>query len=389
MTTRPDTPPTDGAPEAVDDAPTASSRDWAGVATESRWRWTYALGFVLVIAGGFVAAVTNPALLERPRTPLIDGRWAEAYQAAFDAASPLLAPARLSWGVIDAVVFGQGRPGVLMGSEGWLFSREEYATVADAEAAIAAWVARIAAVRDALAERGVDLVVAIVPAKASIAEPYAPAPLPAAASGRFEALRAGLEEADVIVSDLRPALQSAAAGAPAFLRTDTHWTPAGAAAAAAAIAATVRTEAPFEGLGDTPFATEDDEVREHWGDLTVFLDLGPWLPHLGPPPDLVAAPRTRSLAAPSDDLFATVEVPVALVGTSYSADPTWNTIGALREALGSDVIDAAIAGLGAWEPMHRYLTGEALQGSPPEVVVWEIPERYVTLEGHVPEEAAW
>jgi len=232
-------------------------------------------------------------------------------------------------------------------------------------------------------------VVAIVPTKASIAEPYTPAPLPAAASGRFEALRAGLEEADVIVSDLRPALQSADAGTPAFLRTDTHWTPAGAAAAAAAIAATVRAQAPFEGLGETPFTTEHDELREHWGDLTVFLDLGPWLERLGPPADLVAMPRTRSLAPPSDDLFAEVQVPVTLVGTSYSADPTWNTVGALREALGSDVIDAAIAGLGVWEPMHRYLTGAALRGAPPEVVVWEIPERYVTLEGHVPEEAAW
>ncbi len=387
MTTRPDTPPR--APVSVDDAPTASSRAWAGVATSSRWRWTYAIGFLLVIAGGFVAAVINPALLERPQAPMIDGRWAEAYQAAFDAASPLLAPSRLSWGLIDVGVFGQGRPGVLVGSDGWLFSREEYATVADPEAAIAAWVARIAAVRDALAEHGVDLVVAIVPAKASIAERYTPAPLPAAASGRFDALRGGLDEANVIVSDLRPALHSAGADEPAFLRTDTHWTPAGAAAAAAAIAATVRAQAPFEGLGETPFTTEHDELREHWGDLTVFLDLGPWLEQLGPPPDLVAVPRTRSLAPPSDDLFAEVEVPVALVGTSYSADPTWNTVGALRVALGSDVIDAAIAGLGAWEPMHRYLTGEALRGAPPEVVVWEIPERYVTLEGHVPEEASW
>jgi alginate O-acetyltransferase complex protein AlgJ len=377
------------APEIVDDeAPTATSEPWVGVATESSWRWTYALAFLAVIVIGFVAAVTNPALRAWPAEPVIDGRWAEAYQDAFDTASPLLAPSRVTWGVIDTAVFGQGRRGVLIGSDGWLFSREEYATVPAAGEAIAAWVTRVAAVRDELASRNAQLVVAIVPAKASIATGHAPAPLPSAAAGRFDALLNGLRAQDVIVSDLRPAL-AAPGGEPTFLRTDTHWTPAGAAAAAAAIAATVRAHAPFTGLDETPFTTADGEAREHWGDLTAFLDLGPLLERLGPPPDRVTPRTTRSLAPPSDDLFADVAVPVVLVGTSYSADPTWNAVGALREALGSDVIDAAVTGLGPWEPMRRVLAGEALSASFPEVVIWEIPERYVTLAGHVPESAAW
>lgn len=391
MTTRREPPTTASASARFSDeeGATASSEHWAGVRKGSRWRTWYAAAFVLTLAVGSVAAVVNPALRQRHEATLADGGWADAYQAAFDAASPLLGPSRTVWGVIDTVLFGQGRPGVLVGADGWLYSREEYATVPEADTAIERWSERIALVRDELATHGATLVVAIVPSKASMVEAYAPAPLPSAAATRYDTLGGALSSRGVIVSDLRPALMAANGAGAAFLRTDTHWTPEGAAAAARSIADTVRTHAPYEALGETAFETTLGEPEPRWGDLTAFLDLGPLLDRLGPAPDVLAVPRTVSLAAPSTDLFAAVEIPVTLVGTSYSADPAWNTLGALREALGSDVVDAALTGLGPWEPMHRYLQGEALRSSPPEVVIWEIPERYVTLEGHVPEAAAW
>jgi len=357
-----------------------------GVGVTSRWRDAYALALTVVLAIGFMTAMVNPALRRSPDAPVLDGSWAEAYQAAFDRESPLLAPARTLWGVIDTVVFGQGRSGVLVGRDWWLFSREEYETVPQAEAAIERWADRIAAVRDALADQGAVLVVSVVPSKAAIVADFRPAPLPQAAASRYDQLQRALAERDVIVSDVREALVFSEAP---FLRTDTHWTPAGAAAAALAIAATVRSEAPFRGLDATPFETTLGEPSERWGDLTTFLDLGSLRGRFGPPADLIAIPTTVSLAPPSTDLFAGVELPVALVGTSYSADPTWNLAGALRQALGSDLLDAAVSGLGPWEPMARYLSGEALRSTPPEVVIWEIPERYLTLAEHVPASAAW
>lgn len=368
---------------------TATTTPWAGVRTTSRWRVAYAVTFVTVLLVGAIAALVNPALRELPDAPLRDGSWSEAYQQAFDAASPLLAPSRTVWGLIDSVLFGQGRPGVLIGSDGWLYSREEYATVGDAPAAIERWAERIALVRDTLAQQGATLVVAPVPSKASIVSAHAPAPLPAAAAARYDLLLSELHERGVIVSDLRAALRSLGDDRAAFLRTDTHWTPAGAAAATRAVAATLRAHTPFDGMDASGFETTLGAPAPHWGDLTVFLDLGPLLSTLGPAPDLLAVPQTVSLAAPGSDLFAVVEVPVVLVGTSYSADPSWNTVGSLREALGSDVLDAALSGLGPWEPMRRYLEGEALRATPPRVVVWEIPERYLTLEGYVPETVSW
>ena len=71
---------------------------------------------------------------------------------------------------------------------------------------------------------------------------------------------------------------------------------------------------------------------------------------------------------------------MALVGTSYSAGEAWDFAGALREALGADVLQAAQEGEGPFEPMSDYLEDDAFLQTPPRLVVWEIPERYLPVE---------
>jgi alginate O-acetyltransferase complex protein AlgJ len=339
--------------------------------------------FAAVIAVGALANLANPALLARPTANVWDGSWSEAYQRAFDDASPLHAVARTAWGVVDYSVFGQGRRGVVVGSGGWLFTAEEFDVVPDHERAVGAWIDIVRTVAARLAEDDIDLVVALVPSKAAMVTDAAPAPLPQGALARYDAARDGFEGLGVATPDLRPALAAAAEAGDVFLRTDTHWTPHGAESAAGAIARAVRERTRFVPDG-TPFVTTVTGTDLVWGDLMRFLDLGPFAQRWGPPPDALEVRHTASLAKASDDLFADVRVPIALVGTSYSADPRWNLAGALREALGDDVLEAAVAGVGPLEPMRRYLASEAFANSPPDVVIWELPERYLTLAGHVP-----
>jgi alginate O-acetyltransferase complex protein AlgJ len=71
---------------------------------------------------------------------------------------------------------------------------------------------------------------------------------------------------------------------------------------------------------------------------------------------------------------------VTLVGTSYSADPKWNFEGYLKEYLQTDVLNAAEQGLGPFETMKKYLQNESFLKTPPKLVIWEIPERYLTFE---------
>ena len=92
---------------------------------------------------------------------------------------------------------------------------------------------------------------------------------------------------------------------------------------------------------------------------------------------------TRSVddgAAGDDALFADRQIPVALVGTSYSANPNWNFLGALQQALRSDVANYAEDGHGPILPMLKYLQSDEFKNSAPQVLIWEFPERYLPMK---------
>ena len=346
-------------------------------------RFPYAPGLFLALflSIALLFAVTNPALLESPERPLLDGSWAEAYQQSFDRESHLFAPATTVWGVIEYVLFGQGRPGVLVGEDGWLYSSEEFAYPSDpAEAAanLSANLDAIAAVEERLAARGIDLVVALLPAKARVhPEHLGRFELPAGPHARYAAALEGLEQRGVNVTDLLPPLLAVKERGPAFLRTDTHWTPSGARAAARTVAQDISGPGDVAWLGQEEYATSLSRTVAHRGDLSTFLPLGPFYDELGPADDTLPLYTTSASGSAGSDLFAPVRIPVTLVGTSYSRDERWNFAGWLRQALGSDVLVAAQRGQGPFAPMLDYLEGEAIESAPPRLVVWEVPERYL------------
>ena len=81
------------------------------------------------------------------------------------------------------------------------------------------------------------------------------------------------------------------------------------------------------------------------------------------------------------DLFADIPEPeVALVGTSYSANPDWNFEGFLKLSLNRDVVNFATEGEGPIVPMLNFLERYLQELPALELVVWEIPERYLGQE---------
>ena len=160
-----------------------------------------------------------------------------------------------------------------------------------------------------------------------------------------------------------------------FFRTDTHWTPLGAQLAAQAVAEIAR--ADLNASGKTEFVTEPLSAEPLRGDLYNFLALNSLEAAIGPEYDVLKAART-SKVSPGTDLFGSPDIPVALVGTSYSADERWNFAGALKEQLGADVLNAAEAGAGPFAPMANYLSSAAFKNTKPELVIWELPERQVS-----------
>jgi alginate O-acetyltransferase complex protein AlgJ len=343
-----------------------------------------AAALVAVLGVGFAATLANPALRRAPDLPVRTGAWAAAYQQALDEASPLRPWAVAGWNALDLALFRQAPDGVVVGAEGWLFTDEEYAATAAAEAHRTAWVARIDEAAARVEAEGVALLVALVPAKAVLVDGGQP-PLPDVARDRYDATLADLAALGVRTVDLRPALS--ALDDDAWLRTDTHWTPEGAQAAADAIAAALLADVP-DVRGTATYERAFVGVEAIEGDLVRLLGLGPLEDALAPDPDVIELSEARSSAPPPSDLFAPVDLPVAVVGTSYAADPRWNLADRLRTALGRDVLDAASEGVGPLRPLLDYLDGAAWASARPRAVVWEVPVRYLTDDAFLTPRAA-
>lgn len=306
------------------------------------------------------------------------GEQTARYERDFNEGLPFRDTAIAVWGVLEYALFGEGREGVVVGEDGWLFTGEEVAFYEDAAAETARKLGVIASVQAQLAAQDVTLVVALVPDKARVYQEHLGRPLPSYTRNRYEIFRRELTARGVLTPDLLTPLLAAKTRQQVYLRTDTHWTPAGAEVVADTLAQ-VLADADIAGLFGTDYRTETTGRAPYRGDLLRFLPLGALQDRLGPPPDRLETRQTQALASAGGGLFGAQTVPVTLIGTSYSANPNWNFSGTLQDALGAEVLNLAAEGQGPLPPMRDYLKSTELKGTPPALVVWEIPERYLPM----------
>ncbi len=343
-------------------------------------RWAASALLVAVIVAAVVGNFFDRSFPRSPgRAGLLDGGWTGAWQRAYERALPLRDGAIAFWTLLRYSVFREAMPEVLVGSDGWLFTVEEFEPPADLSVPLADAVSRIISVRDALAAKGIDLVVALVPTKTSVQGMHLGRyRVPPALDKRYEEAGSALHDRGIMAPDLRVPMRNAAAGADMYMRTDTHWTPQGARTAASVLAEVIVPLLEKHHSPRIPFETVPGPHREVAGDLLKFVPLGPWQKR-GPRPDtvreiVVASGETPVAAA---QLFAAPDIPVALVGTSYSTSATSGFTAALKDALDADVLSVAQEGKGPFAPMDAYLEGPAIDDPKPDIVVWEIPVRYL------------
>ncbi|VCU70686.1 Alginate biosynthesis protein AlgX precursor [Pigmentiphaga humi] len=278
-------------------------------------------------------------------------------------------------------------PRVRQGCHGWLFLADELTPHADGPANGQARARAAAALRDRLAARGVALFVAVVPDKTRIAaDQLCGLNRPAAFAPRASDWTAALRAAGVPVLNLEPALR--AVGDAAFLRTDTHWSEAGAQAAARAVADAIRAlPAGRDALQPLQrYAITQGQPQQRAGDLIRLAGID-WLPaRLLPPFDNVRPSTFRkaadAAASPdggpdADALFGDAGLPrVALIGTSFSRNA--NFVPFLAAALETPVADYARDGGEFAGAAHAYFQSREFRDTPPRLVIWEIPERSLT-----------
>ena len=214
---------------------------------------------------------------------------------------------------------------------------EEFNPIVNEELNLQGNYALVEGVRQKLKEQGVTLVMAILPAKARLYPEHLGEVKPSSIHANlYQDFHARVAADKILAPDLLGPLQQAKqSGQQVFLRTDTHWTPEGAQVAAENLAKAIAEKAPLNGEPQR-FVTEPAEKITHKGDLRQFLPLDPLFENLMPAQEPLVKRNTREAdnqPASDDALFADAQVPVALIGTSYSANPNWNFVGALKLSL--------------------------------------------------------
>lgn len=238
-------------------------------------------------------------------------------------------------------------------------------------------IARMAALSDALAKGGTTLIYVAVPTKAQAM----PDKLPDLASDyQFDSKAAVSAYADIIARlaaqgiktpDILTALRQATA--PPFFQTDFHWTAAGAALAAKAIAATIQAEPDYADLPKSDYVTTEGPMTAAFSTLRRCLQRScqSELPRVEAPVALTT--KTIDPAAKVDIFADTLAPQIVLVGTSFSDAPLANFAGYLAQSARLEVLNYAVTGGNQYGAITSYLISRDFAQQRPRFLIWENP----------------
>jgi len=307
------------------------------------------------------------------------------------ASTPLPEAAALGARYLLWQALGDTGKNVRVGCPDWLFLADELKPYPQREDNALARAQNVIALNASLAQRGIALVVVVVPDKSRIeAAHLCGLNRSTLFAGRLEQWLTKLTAAGVVTVDLQPVLQALLdAGQEAYLRTDTHWNEAGAEAAASAIAQRIKA-LNLELTPKQAFSVTRKDALPRAGDLVRLAGLDKLPVAAQPRADSVAESvftphgEANAPAAAADDLFGDSGLPnTALIGSSFSRNS--NFLAFLEAALGTKIGDFALDGGGFSKSAQAYFTSAAFKDTPPRLIVWEIPERVLeeTWDGAV------
>jgi alginate O-acetyltransferase complex protein AlgJ len=326
-----------------------------------------------VIVGAAFAVMAHPWTADLSGKSITDGAASHTLEAELDKNIPVRQPSIDAWGVLEYNLFKNGRTGVLVGQDGWLFTDEEFKRPKHFDAEIQGKLEYVSEVKKLLEANGTKLAVVIIPAKARIyAEHLGRYKKPAYWNDVYSSFMTNLKERGVITPDALPALEAAKSTGDLFLKTDTHFTPAGARVIAKSIAEAIK--ASNLSLTAASFSEVPSKPVEHSGDLLKYIPMGNQQAS-GPKPDTLTSSVVEGSSG--GGLLGEAQLEVALVGTSYSANDKFGFPGSLKLELGADLLNAAQEGKGPIVPMREYM--KTFKENPVKLVIWEIPERFLPV----------
>lgn len=278
-------------------------------------------------------------------------------------------PAISLWADASFLFFRAGRPGVLVGEDDWLFTREEYYYDSRSEQLLASNLNQLAMMVCALEQLGKKVLLVPVPAKRRLYVQWSGRRVSTDMDALYLRITTHLSGSRIAWLDTLPLMQHASARDAVFMRTDTHWSPHGAEVVAAGVASTLSLPATHH------YQTREVDVRAYEGDLLRYL---PTSNGIGPQrQELLTRYETAVVdqAQDAEALLGDDMPPVALVGTSYSAMDEWHFPGFLRQQLGEDVLVFALEAQGPFAAMREFINDPVARDERVKYVLWEVPER--------------
>ena len=224
------------------------------------------LGYAVVANYEFITGLGRDiAEMPKSATEYLNGEAAIQIDTYYKKIMPHRLPSIDAMGAARYLAFREGRPGVVVGEDGWLFSKEEFEATLKRTPDLAEAAAGVVAVRDQLAAKGIELVVVPLPAKADIYREHVSYPaIPTDLERLYEDFRTVLDNAGIKTVESRAPLLEAKDKGQLFLTTDTHWTPLGAEVVADAVGSAL-------GKGDAAYSIADTAPVQREGDLSKFI----------------------------------------------------------------------------------------------------------------------
>ncbi len=273
--------------------------------------------------------------------------------------------------------------GVAAGQNGWLFHVAEFGGYTQERPDdINEKLEQIAAIKELLKARNIELVVAFVPAKLHVYESQLPADLPLTETirSRYARAHSTLERLGVNAPDLLGPMIAATREPiektyPVYQKLDHHFSSRGALIAAKAVTDFVAQNLKLEAVPAVKFdlnALPETTYQES--------SLRPRLPKNQQsqfPPEAYIPYELQRITA-QNSLLGDAAPQVVLVGSSASKGGSqWPFEYALPHNLSMDVTNAAIAGRGPWLPLEDYLRNESFQHHPPKLIIWQLWEAFL------------
>lgn len=265
-------------------------------------------------------------------------------------------------------------PSVRGGCDDWLFLTDELEVYPDRLKSAQFRAAVAAQLNARLKQRGINLLMVIVPDKTRIENRHLCGLRRSALfENRVVDWTGTLDKSGIEALNLTQTLT--AMPGERYYHTDTHWNEAGADTAAQVIAADMG-ELKWASLTSATAVTLNTARTRRPGDLVHLAGLDGLPAFLRPEVELAQVTKVPPIAVASEDLFGDAGLPtIALIGTSYSRNS--NFVPFLEHHLGATVANLAKDGGDFSGAATAYFAGATFRENPPKVVIWEVPERVI------------